>query len=525
MWEKKTYNNLIFSYNYNYNKNFTNVISIKLELDRQTSLSLIFNKYYSNLLNYINTDEASYISINKDKLWTIFVRFILHSLSNETKDPLIPSTNIDFMELYHSYEHELNIKDYLDSNKINKLHDDLRKSLQDASKKILTTSYNNINNDIPKDNVNSINDTGKSDRWNVNIAVSNKTVSYRCVYNNTSLKQFTISKYLYDHINNAWNMNKSKFPNITSDKLRFVVYLLLLRYDYLFNLKTYQSATHLSIFKHLSSELMTNNSGFELYSSILNNYYHYYCSIFYDLEKYFGSFGTSECIQPISGLFTIGAFPTISMISRITSRDWFKFVDIVPHSDCKKTNNNNNTDDKNNDNNNNNDNITQISQIDSVYIYIKLQGGWGLENRIQRFKQNDYLMNFYRKNIDSNLTGLEENIKQNKKEHYGDDDPIDTYLDLLTKSSYLKMHKLINKDKYKWIDYINGKTYHNNDVAIYLLSNHNLDSDKSISIFNFNKIKYEDIGFYNINPRYNTHRLPEEAMIEWLKSKYKINTQ
>jgi hypothetical protein len=63
-----------------------------------------------------------------------------------------------------------------------------------------------------------------------------------------------------------------------------------------------QLAVHPKIMKKLKDNY---NIYFELFGSVLNTYNRYYCSLFYDIEKYFGSMGSFFDIELLSGKFSM----------------------------------------------------------------------------------------------------------------------------------------------------------------------------------------------------------------------------
>jgi len=158
----------------------------------------------------------------------------------------------------------------------------------------------------------------------------------------------------YNKIKNKFNNN---INNNNNNNINELLWILIFRYN-LLSSNNYQLSLLPNIFKRLESKI---NLQFESFSSALNFNLNYYCSIYYDIEKYFGSYGNFFDIIPISGVYNFnppfqkdiieeGVNKIISFLSRaeINSKK-LTFVITVPVWDIKgkkliKNNNNNNVD-------------------------------------------------------------------------------------------------------------------------------------------------------------------------------------
>ena len=110
-------------------------------------------------------------------------------------------------------------------------------------------------------------------------------------YNNKSLR---IYKDLYNRLYNKYsmiNMNNIKYVND-------YIYCLYLRYSYM-DADMQQLAIHPNIKKVFKKEGLN----FELFGSSINSLSDNYCSLFYDIEKYFGSKGGFFTLKIIQGIY------------------------------------------------------------------------------------------------------------------------------------------------------------------------------------------------------------------------------
>jgi hypothetical protein len=100
---------------------------------------------------------------------------------------------------------------------------------------------------------------------------------------------------------NNYNKIKTKYTNnnTTNNNFNELLWILIFRYN-LLSSNNYQLSLLPNIFKRLEGKI---NLQFESFSSALNFNLNYYCSIYYDIEKYFGSYGNFFDLIPISGVY------------------------------------------------------------------------------------------------------------------------------------------------------------------------------------------------------------------------------
>jgi hypothetical protein len=108
---------------------------------------------------------------------------------------------------------------------------------------------------------------------------------------------FEIPKKIYERLQNRYDEYKViKTHNYALDDL---IYSLLLRYNTLSS-GGHQWGMPFKIRDRFNKEL---DFGFECFASSFNHYYSYYCSMFYDIEKYFMSVGPFQNITYLRGNF------------------------------------------------------------------------------------------------------------------------------------------------------------------------------------------------------------------------------
>jgi hypothetical protein len=109
--------------------------------------------------------------------------------------------------------------------------------------------------------------------------------------------RLTIPTSVYEILKKRYSEYKAKSKH--KYKLDDLVYMLLLRYN-TFDSGGNQWGMPYAIREKFRKELGFN---FECFASALNHYYYYYCSAFYDIEKYFMSLGPFQNITYIRGTY------------------------------------------------------------------------------------------------------------------------------------------------------------------------------------------------------------------------------
>jgi hypothetical protein len=125
--------------------------------------------------------------------------------------------------------------------------------------------------------------------------------SYKFILHNysTNLKQYNnilnnilLPKSCYNKLKKKYTGDKNKIDDI--------IFILLLRYQLLGS-----NNNQLSILPNNINNMKKDfNLGFELFGSSINCILDNYCSIYYDIEKYFGSKGSFFNLIPLQGTYT-----------------------------------------------------------------------------------------------------------------------------------------------------------------------------------------------------------------------------
>ena len=204
---------------------------------------------------------------------------------------------------------------------------------------------------------------------------------------------------IYNKLTNIYTGNKEEIDNY--------IWAIIYRYQ-LLGSNNHQLAVLPNIMGRLKQDF---NLNFECFASTINSTFNNYCSIYYDLEKWFGSVGSFFDIIPIKGTF--GFNPPYQ-------------TDIITTGLTKILNFLNNTDE------------------DLIFIItIPIWDAKGKKIMLEKYNNEKY------NNID-----------------YGEFKIIDTVLS----SKYFKEHKMISKDQFTYIDHnfllFKNKTIQNTYVII-----------------------------------------------------------
>ena len=260
-------------YEYKYTDIYTEDVSIHKEILRYKIIQKIVKIFITEMkkLNkYVDTTRL----YKYNKLIELVQKWCWEQYNNKTQDYVIPY-NIDNKYKYNEFVSNINniLKINLDVK--NKIYINLDKKLI----KYLKKSYNNFKNKEEK------------------IVTLNKTIQDKiiisCIYDNRDYK-INISKDLYDRLIEKYKMYSRK----DIEEINKYIFCLVFRYSYLDSVNQ-QLAINNQI-KYLFKEYFIN---FELFGSAINTISDNYCSLFYDIEKYFGSKGNVFNIKINKGIY------------------------------------------------------------------------------------------------------------------------------------------------------------------------------------------------------------------------------
>ena len=257
---------------YNNNSNH-HIINIDLELIRykcflkiQKSLQYLITKYFDSKL--FSKKKNYNITINN-----IFSSLIFSQYIYKNPDIFIPKLhNIDIFKktIKHYIKNNINmiskLKDFM--NEFIKIYKDNYYYFLKKTKNIYTYNYNITTTIVNVNNIKYVN-------FKNNIIIYNKYL--KSIINNIFI---SYDKYIY--LKNKYNtINKT---NNDFDKYLFI---LLIRYKILFS-NNNQLAILPNIIKLLKKDF---NLNFETFGSFNNVSSDNFCSLYYDIERYFGSIG------------------------------------------------------------------------------------------------------------------------------------------------------------------------------------------------------------------------------------------
>jgi len=284
------------------------LINPYIEMKRSQILYKILTKFIQTITHTLGIEIFSIKKNYIRTLTNIFSSwlFVQYSRKDCIKDPIIPSGILIFTTLEETL---------IDMMKFDK------KFKIDERKEIAQSVINKINlQKACDDGITELSDYIKSDYFN---KIKDKYNIYKYLKKNFYEKSDTIEYYqikiqLYEKMNDEniikiirsikisntvykklekkYNIHKNKFSGINIDIL---LWCLLFRYITLGS-HNHQLAVIPKVMKELNTKLKLN---IEAFASGVNHCLDNYCSLFYDIEKYFGSLGSFFNIKPIRGLF------------------------------------------------------------------------------------------------------------------------------------------------------------------------------------------------------------------------------
>jgi hypothetical protein len=347
-------------YKYKINKLYNNSsdsVTLNIELNRLKIINELTN-IFKNFIKKISNNNKVFLHNKIDEYVQRWCWLQYNSL-NDSVIPYINTNDYDFEDFIDFIKYNLEIELDTKNQDFIQLKNDIICFLKNSYEFLL--SLNNINS---KSNhliftefigTQEIPDIKKINNNNNNITL---------IYNNNRL---SISIKLYNKLVDKFKKNNDNDINID-----VYIYYLLFRYSYIES-GNQQLAINEKI-KYMFKDFGVN---FELYGSAINTTSDNYCSLYYDIEKYFGSKGDFFHIELYSGIFwcnppycnTLLTKTAIKILNYLKYND-LCFIITIPIWD-KKTQNNINS--YTNVQRNINTNITDISEYDDYLIYYLLK--------------------------------------------------------------------------------------------------------------------------------------------------------
>jgi len=218
-------------------------MNICFEIYMYECIQYMLNKFTKEIMNILNSNDFS-------QIYYLVVKFYIYHLgiSCNLKYPLLVNVNIDYSWLIKDISNTL--KKNIDYKILDKLFSGL------------------LNNIIEK------------------LKIKIDYCDHKLAYKNNKL---TDGKYIFDLDSKLYDKLKKSF---TGDEIKFLEYtfVMLLRYQLFGNKK--ETINLSADFVYSNKELTFD---VELFGSPINRNLQKYCSLFPDIEKYFGSIGSIFC--------------------------------------------------------------------------------------------------------------------------------------------------------------------------------------------------------------------------------------
>lgn len=230
------------------------LINVKKLKDNNPIIEISRYNLIINIKNHVERVIKEYTQcINRREIHNIFLRYLFLQIANgKTKyDPVFPYKGNNYVQL------EKDIKTLIIPKQPDKCQEIIDKlDLCNLCNKAVIQLINNIQQ------------------------LSN--ISYELE------KNTLINTIEFKILNHKVFINKKNYKKLSKRVTDDVIYCLLLRYKML-NMNTYSLSVPPKIMSMLQDEFQIE---FELFGSPMNSYMKHFCSIFGDLEKHFGSYGS-----------------------------------------------------------------------------------------------------------------------------------------------------------------------------------------------------------------------------------------
>lgn len=273
----KTYKDDLYEFTYADITYDTDKIHPELEQQREqiiNGMQITFNKV---VREYIPDGLIKSKHSVERTLDTTLSRFIMLQMSENLEDPVIPSK-------INTYDSLINDLDVMLKGDPNMSKDDRQTTIDDIIKEL---------------NFDKICKSGIQQLKDASTKLSNNPKIYK-----DKQQQYTVLKYNNDTVEiyfKLYNKMRSRYNSKYEGDVDTLIWCLIKRYIYL---KSYnqQLAVHPDTMTQLKNEYTVQ---FELFGSVLNTTNIKYCSLFYDIEKYFGSYGSLFFFNPIKGSYSM----------------------------------------------------------------------------------------------------------------------------------------------------------------------------------------------------------------------------
>jgi hypothetical protein len=408
------------------------IINPNIEILRSDCLFKLLSKFINIVTKKLGIEIFSIKKNYIRTLTNIFSSWLFVQYSREdcVKDPIIPSGNIEFETLkitlidMMKFDNSISDKDRVRLSEEIISEIDLDTQCKEYINKIYSYLKSSTFSENNKFKINKTSKIKTRKKELGNLEYFAFKISYDIKIENDNidkiLKNMKLAKEVYFKLVNKFD----KFKCDSNYDVDTLIWCLLFRYITLGS-HNHQLAVIPSVMNKLKTSYKLN---IELFASGINHYFDNYCSLFYDIEKHFGSCGSFFNFTPLRGLFGFNPPYENYLMEKGVNK-------IIKHLDYAEANNN------------------PLGFIITIPIWDK-EGKSIMENEF------------------NSKPGKNMSIE------YGEYNTIN----ILNKSPYMKMKKMIPKYNFSYLDYFNmvykDKTIQNTYVI--LLTNSHIDLDVNV---------------------------------------------
>jgi hypothetical protein len=272
-------------------------INIKKELYRGELYCELLKNFTKSCLNNFNENVFSHKKNYTRTITNLLASwfFTLYQTYNFSKDPFFPNNYLECDDIIIRI-----LKDYVSLHEIDNVNEKINNIIIDlhSNYELLLNKLDDINNKIIKyNNFKIIKQEISNIRNNKNILFYNFILSnincYICNKLNNIISNIMIPIEQY-------NIMKEKFNGEYEDDIDTLIWIILYRYQ-LLSSNNNQLAVLPKIYEKMSKDF---NLSVECFASAINSSSNYYCSLYYDVEKYFGSIGNFFNINLKKGVYS-----------------------------------------------------------------------------------------------------------------------------------------------------------------------------------------------------------------------------
>ena len=270
----RSQNNKEIDYNYKFEYINTKKISIFKEILRENIIKKLINIFETELNNLKNIKNISKL-YKYNKLIELVQKWCWLQYNENTKDYVIPY-NRNNKYKFNVIVNTINYLLKLSLNKNELIFVNLRKKI----KKFLKEEYKNFKK-------------LKGEYIDIDKYIDNNDNIILECYHNKKKYNVNINYTLYNRL-----LTKLKNNNIDKNMYNICIFCLIFRYSYIDSINQ-----QLAINNDIKYMFKKYNINFELFGSAINTISDHYCSLYYDIEKYFGSKGNVFNINLYSGIY------------------------------------------------------------------------------------------------------------------------------------------------------------------------------------------------------------------------------